>query len=204
MKIFCFFATPAPSPRSIAKRSCGFGKGSRNAARGRKHLGDFAGLRRRLFHSCFVPTLESAGEQRISLPDLPGELAAAPGQAHRVTYMPLAPSPAASGTDRRSSGICGTRCGEDSRPYRQASARARPGVSRRPFGQEQYLFSQLRSVAGGAYRGDFFFGAWSYLKRASSRRKISRTKKSKSPDRSKTIRSMVWRSLSKTPSRSKL
>jgi hypothetical protein len=31
----------------------------------------------------------------VSLPDLPGELAATPGQAHRVTYMPLAPSQAA-------------------------------------------------------------------------------------------------------------
>ena len=31
----------------------------------------------------------------VSLPDLPGELAAAPGQAHRVTYMPLALSTAA-------------------------------------------------------------------------------------------------------------
>ena len=35
--------------------------------------------------------------QRISLPDVPGESALVPGQAHRVTYMPLAPVGGGSG-----------------------------------------------------------------------------------------------------------
>ena len=53
-----------------------------------------AGFFTHVLYQRWNPPEGTPSPPNLSLPNLPGESAPAPGQAHRVTYMPLAPSAA--------------------------------------------------------------------------------------------------------------
>jgi len=151
-----------------------------------------AGLFTHGLYQRWNPPASDAPPARVSLADSPGAATAVPGQAHRVTYMPLG-EPAVQAEQAAEVPTISARDVEKIRALTGKPARVRGRVFRVGHSAKSNTYFLNFGPSREALTAVIFASALELFEKNQLGRRILRIKKLKSPDRLKTTRSTAWR-----------